>query len=188
MSAGRLALAVVIAAAATGATRARAIAEPLPSGSLGLTVGAMTGTGASGAAQGQGLQYGLSAAWQPMTTQRQVGWSLRWSTVFGYLFNADAAKVSGRLRTVQMDLGTGVRIRPTKTAGSYLTLRAGVSLLRANEALPPAQTRDYVGPFLSAGAEQYVFGALLVSLDLRYGMLTSGPTSLALFLTVGTGS
>jgi hypothetical protein len=181
-------LATATLGATLGATTTTAAADPHPAGSLGATIGGNAGLDSAGAAMGRGVQYGVAASWQPMGQTRRVGWSTRWSTVFGYQVGAEAAKLSSRLRTVQMELGTGVRLRPIRNDDRFVTVRAGVAVLRANETLPPDTRRDYLGPFVTAGVEQYLFGAVLVSLDLRYGMITGGPATLSLFLTVGTGA
>lgn len=166
-------LAIVIARPAS--------AEPLPSGSIGAIFGGIAGTGADASRLGVGTQTGGYAAWQPMTTDRKVGWALRWSCVFGYLRDGDAARIDDALRTVHMDFTAGLRYRPAQQ-GLYLTLRAGVELLRANEPIPPMNQRAYVGPMASVGIDKYAFGSVLFSIDIRYALIANGPSSIGLLL------
>ena len=87
-------------------------AEPLPSGSIGVLFGAGGGTGPYAHRLGLGYhQFGSQAAWQPMTTERRVGWSLKWSFVFGTMYYSDSARIDLYLRTLQLDFMAGVRIR-----------------------------------------------------------------------------
>jgi hypothetical protein len=155
-------------------------AEPLPAASLGLLFGASTGTGAYKHELGLGYyQFGGQAAWQPMTTERRVGWSLKWSFVFGTMSYADAARIDPYLRTLQMDFMGGLRFRPGSSVRRYLALRGGVELFRSNAVIAPANQRAFVGPVAAAALEQYAFGALLFNVDVRYGLIGSGPSEVA---------
>lgn len=175
------ALALAIASAATPG-----YAEPLPSGSMGVLFGAGAGTGQYAHELGRGYyQFGGQAAWQPMTTEQRIGWSIKWSFVFGTMYEADAARIDPYLRTLQMDLMAGLRIRPGASPRRYLALRGGVELFRANEVI---ETRDqraqraFVGPVAAAAIEQYAFGAFLFNVDVRYGLIGSGPAEIALLV------
>jgi hypothetical protein len=175
---------MVAAATLVGSSVRVAQAEPLPSFSLGGIFGALGGTGADASHVGVGTQLGGYAAWQPMTTDQTIGIALRWSTVFGYLFDSDAALIDDRLRTVQMDFTLGARVKPGRP-GRYLTARTGVELLRVNEPVPPTNQRAYVGPIASVGLDQYAFGAALFSVDVRYAPGINMPSSIS--LTFGFG-
>jgi hypothetical protein len=176
------ALAGALAATLAGAA-APARAEPLPAGSLGLMVGAGGGTGQYARSLGWGYyQFGAQAAWQPMTTEQRIGWSLKWSFLFGTMYDADSARIDLNLRTLQMDFLAGLRVRPGESRTRYLALRGGVELLRSNEPIQPDNKRAFVGPVADAGFEQYLFGAVLFNVDVRYGLIGSGPTEVALLI------
>jgi hypothetical protein len=171
----------VIGAAAAAALPARA--EPLPSGSIGIMFGAGGGTGRYARSLGLGYyQFGAQGAWQPMTTERRIGWSLKWSFVFGTMYDAESSRVDLRLRTLQMDFLAGLRIRPGESRRRYLALRGGVELLRANEPIQPDGKRVFVGPVADAAIEQYAFGAVLFNVDVRYGLIGAGPAEIALLV------
>ena len=187
MSAVRVAWIVGVACAAS------ASAEPMPSGSIGLVTGSVAGTGADAARLGEGFYaFGAMASWQPTTTENHVGWTVRWSTLFGILYDGNAARIDTSLRTVQMDFTLGVRVRPWSTVSRYLTLRGGVELLRSNDPIPTdAATssslgnRDFLGPIASVGVDQYIAGALMLDVDVQYGMIAiGGPASIALLLGI----
>ena len=169
-------------AAAVLAAGAPARGEPLPSGSLGIMFGAGGGTGKYARSLGLGYhQFGAQAAWQPMTTERRIGYSLKWSFVFGTMYDADSASVDLYLRTLQMDFLVGLRVRPGESRSRYLALRGGVELFRANQPIQPDGSRAFVGPVADAAIEQYAFGAVLFNVDVRYGLIGSGPAEIALF-------
>jgi hypothetical protein len=172
-------LAVVCALGLAGAARA----ETLPAGSMGVLFGAGGGTGAYARPLGLGYhQFGGQAAWQPMTTERRIGWSLKWDFVFGTMYGADATRIDTRLRTLQMDFLVGVRVRPGASPGRYLVLRGGLELFRSNEVIPPTNPRAFVGPVADLGLEQYAFGIALLNVDVRYGLIGSGPAEIALLV------
>ncbi len=170
---------------AVGAAHASARAEPLPSGSLGVMFGAGGGTGEYARSLGLGYyQFGSQAAWQPMTTEQRIGWSLKWSFLFGTMYGADSARIDLNLRTLQMDFMAGLRIRPGTNKRRYLALRGGVELFRANEVIQPGNSRAFVGPVAAAAFEQYAFGAFLFNVDVRYGLIGAGPAEIALLAGV----
>ena len=162
-----------------------ASAEPLPPGSIGLVFGGVAGTGADNKRLGYGVyEIGGQASWQPTTTERHVGWTLRWTTLFGLMYGGSAAQIASSLHTVTMDFTAGLRLRPWRTPSRYLTLRAGGELLRSNEPIPPMNHRSFAGAIGSIGLDQYTAG-ILISVDLRYGMFVTGPGELALLVGVG---
>jgi hypothetical protein len=177
----------LLAAAWVVATAPRAQAEPLPPGSIGVMFGAGGGTGKYARKLGLGYyQFGGQAAWQPMTTEQRIGWSVKWQFVFGTMYGAESARINVNLLTLQMDLMAGLRIRPGANPLRYLALRGGVELFRANEGIQPAdgsaRQRAFVGPVAAAALEQYAFGAFLFNVDVRYGLIGSGPAEIALLV------
>lgn len=162
-------------------------ADPLPSGALGVMAGLGSGTGAYARKLGYGYhQFGGQAMWQPMTTTQRIGWSLKWSVLFGTMYAAESARVNVNLLTLQMDLMAGLRLRPGANPSRYLALRGGVELFRANEGIQPAGSDDrqraFVGPVAAAAFEQYAFGSFLFNVDVRYGLIGSGPAEIALLV------
>jgi hypothetical protein len=175
-----VAFALVLAVAPAAAP---AHAEPLPSGSLGVVFGAGGGTGKYAHQLGLGYyQFGGQAAWQPMTTEQRIGWSIKWSFVFGTMYGADSARIDAYLRTLQMDLMAGLRLRPGTNPRRYLALRGGVELFRANQVVEPDHQRAFAGPVAAAALEQYAFGTFLFNVDVRYGLIGAGPAEIALLV------
>ncbi len=170
-------LLVVLVALALALAPRGARAEDLPSGSMGLLLGGFAGTGADAKRLGYGYIDPLSffAAWHPMTTEKRVGWELRWNTIFTTHYSADAAQVAD-LQTMQMDLTVGVRVRPSANPRRYLIARGGPGLFRANQ--PIQMERAVYGAVTSVGFQQYFVGTLLkVDLDVRYGLI-GGPSQI----------
>jgi hypothetical protein len=174
----RSAAPIVAAMLAAGRTHA----EPLPPGALEVFTGGASGAGADARRLGFGYVVGAQASYQPMKTERWWGPALRWSILFGGLYEGSAEQVNPPLRTVQMDLAAGVRFRPWSSRRRYFTARAGVGLLRTND--PVGGSRNFVGPVASLGIDQY-FGTIVTGLDLRYGLVANGPGQLALVLRFG---
>ncbi|HEY4242589.1 MAG TPA: hypothetical protein VGM88_22380 [Kofleriaceae bacterium] len=164
-------------------------AEPLPPGSIGVMFGGVAGTGAYASRLGLGYyQLGGQGAWQPMSTEQRVGWSLKWSFNFGRTYDASAARIDDVLRTIQFDLMAGVRIRPGTNPSRYVTLRAGGELFRSSQPIPPSQTqRSFAGGVASIGLDQYgwclVQDKCLYNIDVRYGLIGDhGPQEIALIV------
>jgi hypothetical protein len=179
------AVALAVAAATALAAPSVARAEPLPPGALQVAGGGVSGVGVDAARMGFGIAGGGQAAWQPMQTQQRVGWTVRWTTMFGRDYNASAARISQPLLTVTGDLTVGVRVRPGVKPGRYVTLRGGFELLRTDQIIPTQNVRDFAGPTASIGIDQYFWGDGIFSVDVRYGMIVNGPTQVALVLAVG---
>jgi len=182
-------LAPLLAAAVLAAAGPAAHGDPLPSGSIGVMFGAGGGTGQYARKLGLGYyQFGGQAAWQPMTTDQRIGWSAKWQFVFGTMYGAESARINVNLLTLQMDFMAGLRIRPGDNRTRYLALRGGVELFRANEGIAPddgtARQRAFVGPVAEAAFEQYAFGAFLFNVDVRYGLIGSGPAEIATLIGV----
>ena len=85
-------VATVVATALFASPVARA--EELPKGAIGAMFGITSGTGADAKRLGYGYyQFGLQAAWHPMTTEQKASWSVRWATMFGTLYSGSAAQI-----------------------------------------------------------------------------------------------
>lgn len=177
---GGAAIAIGCAAMARATT---AHSEALPSGAIGLVVGAASGTGADASRLGYGyIAYPLSfhAAWQPMNTERRIGWTARWSTIFTSSYSASAAQVTD-LESMAMDITLGLRVRPGANPRRYVTVRGGGGIFRSNQQLPPKMARAFAGGVASVGVQQYLLGTrLLIDVDVRYGLIGDGPTAIAL--------
>jgi hypothetical protein len=160
----------------------QARAEALPSGSMGILLGGTAGTGADANRLGVGVIVwppSFQASWQPMTTERRIGWTARWTTMFSSSYVAEAAQVAD-LETMQMDLTLGVRIRPGSNFRRYITVRGGGGLFRANQRIPPQMERAFLGGTVSVGVQQYFIGTQFVlDFDVRYGLIGDGPSSIA---------
>lgn len=172
----------VVAAVLVGAS-GPAAAEELPPGSLGLIVGVLAGTGADATPLGVGYALGGQAAWQPMSTESRLGWSVKSSVVFGTMYSAAAARIDDELLTLQMDLMVGIRLRPGASPSRYVTARVGGALFRANQEIPPDMQRAFAGAVASIGLDQYISGWLF-NADVRYGLIGQGPSALGLVLGV----
>jgi hypothetical protein len=165
----------------------RAGADSLPPGTIGIVAGGVSGTGADAKRLGAGYQFGGQAAWQPMSTDRSWGWSLRWATLFGRIYGGNAAQIESTLQTVQMDLMAGIRYRPWSTPRRYLTARIGGQLLRANEPIATSSDADaqmhraFIGGAASVGLDQYLYNVML-NIDVRYGLIGDGPNQVALVI------
>jgi hypothetical protein len=176
---------VLVLAGGFALAAAPARAEPLPSGSLGVLFGAGAGTGRYARSLGLGYyQFGAEATWQPMRTERRIGWSLKWSFVFGRMLEAESARIDEVLRTLQMDFMAGIRVRPGTNPRRYLALRGGLELFRSNEVIMPDNQRAFVGPVAAIAVEQYAFGAFMFNVDVRYGLIGWGPAEIALLAGV----
>jgi hypothetical protein len=166
-------------------------AEPLPSGTIGLLGGGVAGTGADNKRIGYGIySFGMQASWQPMTTERTRGWTLRWSTMFGRLYNGSAAQIDDVLLTVQMDLMLGVRYRPWTSPRRYLTLCGGGEVLRTNQPIPRSSDdmtvhRNFVGGIASIGFDQYLGSLAMLNIDVRFGLVGSAPSQAAVIIGIG---
>jgi opacity protein-like surface antigen len=176
--------AAALVAAMLLAAPAAAAADPLPSGSIGMVFGGVAGTGTSAKHLGLGyLQFGGQAEYHtPMTTESRLAFSVRWQFMFGRMYSGDAARIDEVLRTLQMDLLGGVRIRPGASARRFVTLHVGGELFRANQPIPPSTSRAFAGAIGQVGVEQYVWGFLLLNAGVRYGLVGSAPKEISVLV------
>ena len=187
----RLHLVAAAVVCGLAAVAAPAQSEPLPPGAIGPILGGVSGTGADAKRLGAGVQYGAQASWQPMSSDRSWGWALRWATMFGRNYGGTAAQIDSKLSTLQMDVTVGLRYRPWATPRRYLTMRAGVELLRTNEPIPTSSDagaemrRAFLGGVASVGLDQYLWSFAMLSVDVRYGTIGGGPSQIALVVGLG---
>lgn len=167
-----------------------AVADDLPSGAIGPVFGLVSGTGSDAKRLGFGFYtFGLQAAWSPMKTENRFGWTVRWSTMFGWFYGGNAARIDSTLRTVQMDLSVGGRFRPWVSPRRYLTARVGAQLFRSNEPIALAGEadtmthREFIGGIATVGFEQYL-GSTMFNIDVRYGLVPEGPKHVALLVGI----
>jgi hypothetical protein len=190
----------LVATCALWFAAAPARAESLPPGSIGLVGALASGTFADASRLGYGYQLGAQAAYQPMRTENRLGFSLKWSFVFGTMYSADSARVGNELLTFQMDLMAGLRIRPGVSATRYLTVRVGPQLMRTNQVIPTMSMdeepqRAFIGAVASVGVDWYagipwLGGRFVYSLEARLCQIDipgvrSSPSTLAIMLGIG---
>ncbi len=120
------------AAIAIAMSASAAHANPLPPGAMQFAFGGGAGTGVDNKRIGEGYLLGAQASWQPMSTEQRIGWAFRWTTLFGKDWDAGAALIDNRLRTVRLDATAGLRFARGHSA-ALSDLRGGVGLLRSNE-------------------------------------------------------
>ncbi len=181
---------VALGVSARAQAQAQAETDRLPSTTIGATLGLVAGAGPSAKPLGIGFAWGFSAAVQPMRADQRLGWSVRWSSLFQYqnlLTDATAARVSADLRLFQIDVSFRARFAPTGRSGTYLTGGIGVAMLRANQPIQPDNQRLWAGGFATLGVDRYVLKGMLLSLDARFGLIGTGPTTIATLLTIGYG-
>jgi len=183
---------VACAIATSGAPRLSA-ADDLPPGKLGLVIGLRNGVGELADSYGLGIVYGIEAAWQPMSAVRRIGLAVHWSVLWGDFdllgaLGRDSASLTGSVEWLELDAGFRLRVAPRAGIGRYLTFGAAASLLRSNVPLPPDDKRSYVGPSAGLGVEQYfASGKILVSAEVRYGIIGTGPGALSFFVCTAIG-
>lgn len=180
----------LLVAGAVAALATKAGAEPLPRYSIGAEGGGISGTGSDATSLGFGWLGGAQAALQPIATEHRWGYSIKWSVEWGRMYGGDAARITDPLFLLQMDLLGGIRIRPGDNPGRYITLRAGGTLLRTNQLVPPNMQRAFAGGAATIGFDQYLWGAaVLINVDVRFGVIGDGPATLGLVFGVSkTGS
>jgi hypothetical protein len=173
-------------------TSVRADLKDLPAGKIGATAGLRQGVGSLGNAFALGPLIGFEAGYHPRLLWFQ-NWSfgVNWSILWGTFDPDDASQVAGDLNVREMSMG--IRIRrllagEEEEVPRFVVLSTGVSLLRSNVPLPPDADRDYIGPYLGFGVEQYLARRYLLSFEARYGIIGSGPGSFSFMVGFAFGS
>jgi hypothetical protein len=176
-----VAAAAVLLTSSAGAARA----DELPDSRISFLGGVRHGTGAVSDDIGFGTTLGVEAAWQPMDVGQRLGWSVAWSLLWGWFGDEPAARVTGSLTVLELDLALRARLAPTPSPGRCLTFGVGGALVRSNEPLPPDDARDYLGAFAEVGYEHLAFDVLTASFHLRLGPVSTGPAMLSGVLGIG---
>jgi hypothetical protein len=183
--AGLLGLVLVAALGADAA--AQDAEEGVPPGNFGMSLGVRQGMGRLGNDFGLGMVAAMEAGYHPTSPDSSVSFGLEWSVAWSW-FGSDQASIAGSLSLLEFNFGARLRRLINEPLPRFLVLGSGVSLLRTNVPIPPDDERFYLGPYVAAGIEQYLFEKLLLSFEIRYGMLVGGPGSICLNLGVGFGS
>lgn len=160
-------------------------ADSTPAGSIGVTTSIVTGQ--TGSDLGTGFSWGFVAGWQPLRPEQSLGWAVRWSTqflYFGYLTEAPAARITGRIHAYQFDLTARARLRLGNGANTFLTAGGGMGLLRSNEPLTQHNARAWAGPIAVVGIDRYWLAGTLLSFDFKYSVVSDGPSMGAISLTL----
>jgi len=176
-----LVIAVVVLIIATSAARA----DDLPPSRLSLLGALRHGTGEVSSSIGYGESIGLEASWQPMAVGQRLGWGVAWSLLWTWYGDQPAARITGSLDTLELDVALRVRFAPTPSPGRVLTVGIGGMLLRSNERLPPDDERAYLGPFGEIGYEHLAWGAVTATIHVRLGPVGTGPTIASALLGIG---
>jgi hypothetical protein len=181
-------LALACALAARGAR-----ADDLPSGRLAMVAGVRNGSGHLSSDYGLAGVLGFEAAWAPTSTERRVSVggsvSLLWSR-FTIPFTdrgLDDISPTHDLRTVELGTGLRARVLVVRSPVRFATVGAGVCLLRSNVRLPSAEDRSSIGPYVTAGVEVFAARSLMLSMELRYGQIATGPGMTSVLLGVAVG-
>ena len=161
--------------------------EGLPAGNFGLSVGVRQGMGRLSDDFGPGVVMAMEAGYHPTRPDSSVSLGLEWSAAWSW-FGADQASIAGSLQMLELSMGVRLRRVINEPRPRFLVLSPGVSVLRTNVPIPPDDERHYVGLYVAAGVEQYLYEKLMLSFDVRYGMVVGGPGSISLALGVGFGS
>ncbi len=175
-------------AGALAAAPAAARADDLPSGQLGTVGGVRQGTGQLGEVFGLGGMLGMRAGWQRSSTERHWSFGVGWEVLWGFFAANDPGISNESLRLLEMNLGLRVRRLLGQGTPRFLLLQSGVTVLRSNVPIPPDSERNYVGPYVGLGIEQYLLGRFLLTVEWRYGVLVGGPGSLTGLISFSVGN
>ncbi len=158
--------------------------DETPPARLGLVVGMRQYLGEVGDTYGFGLLAGINAGFKP----KWLPVGFLWSVLFGLIDSSDPRNVDTDLSIVEMSLGLHGRLAISRRSLRYLFATAGASFLRTENTLPPDGKRQFLGPYVGVGWEEYFLGSYLVGLEARYGLITGGPEALSLNLSINFGN
>lgn len=159
----------------------------VPRGDFGVILQIGQNTGEAGDAYRLGWLGGVKAGYEPLRFGKTaIGAS--WSLGLGHYFIADDQLPDDRIGVVEMSMGVRMRRLLGTTTPRFLAFGAGATILRLGRALPPDNERTYLGPYATIGLDQYLGSKILLSFMARYGLISDGPSSLALRISVSIGS
>ncbi len=174
----KLVLGVTIAMAlgATASQDAEADAA-IPDTFIGFVVGTTTGVGNMSGVIGTGARYGMEAGWQPMSTGQRVGLGVHWTASGAYYFGIanTAGGVAGGTTLETFTTELTLRLRAAiGTRGWFGHVGAGAGMYRSNLALPPRESRSYIGGAAEAGAMYLVGRRSFATVNVILGGISTG--------------
>jgi hypothetical protein len=164
-----------------------------PRGQWGMAAVFRRNHGAMEERYGLGYLWGFVAGYQITRPDEPFSLGLMWSTLFGRsrfwgtLSDDDPTTASGSLNYFEMSLGLRARYRVTDVPPLFLGVGGGGALMRTDQRVPPTNERQNHGGFVDGGAEIYLFGRLMVGLDVRYGLIGDAPKSTSFMLSASLG-
>jgi len=189
-------VAIVLAGIAGVAALARPAAaqeSDVPEVRFATMFGGRANIGDFGNQFGHGFMWGFEAGWQPnrLGIAWSIGWSVpRWTAALlgGSFESVDPASVDEEVGLTEMSLGLRLRWPLGEDTPRFLLVGGGGTVMRASIPIPPDSSREYLGPYASAGYEQLLVGRYMVSIEARYGMFLGGPKGLTFTLGLAFGS
>jgi hypothetical protein len=159
----------------------------VPKGSFGIAAQLGQNTGAVGGDYRLAWMLGVIAGYEPAQLSG-IGLGAAWSLTGGQYFIADESLPDPTIGVLEMSLGLRFRRQLGEAVPRFVVFDAGATMLRLGRALPPDNERVYLGPFAAVGLDQYLTPRMKVSFSARYGLIGSGPASLALRISISLGS
>jgi len=155
-------------------------------GGIKFAGGPRQGVGELGNAFDLGFVAGLEANYHPTSTSltSTFGLGVAWSVYFGRFGPGRDAVIDETLKLVEMSFGLRVRKRMGDEELRFLTVGAGVTIMRTNLPVPPNDERLNAGPYMGIGIEGHYKADTMFSFEVRYGLLANGPGSLSLLLGI----
>lgn len=173
-----LVLSAVVAVTVLASSQRRAHADAaIPDSFLGFVVGSTTGVGNTSGVIGSGVRYGMEAGWQPMSTGQRFGLGVHWTASGAYYFGiantAGGVAASTTLETFSTELTLRLRAA-LGTRGWFAHVGAGAGMYRSNLALPPRESRSYIGGTAEAGAMYLIGRRSYASISVVLGGISTG--------------
>lgn len=167
--------------------RAQSESDAIAPGRIGAGIGLRTGLGRLASDFGLGVIGSIEAGYHPTPLDQRVSFGVNWAVRRGWFGDDDEASVAGALHLTEFDFGARMRVLMVAPNQRFLTLGAGLSLLRTNVPVPPDNERIYVGPYGSLGTE-FFFVDYQVTAEIRFGLIGTGPASISFMAGVSLGS